>query len=51
VNDQLKFAARALPARSFARGSVAPPLTVAVYVVELASAADGVSVAILVTLL
>ena len=30
VNDQTKLAASALPATSFARGSVAPPLTVAV---------------------
>jgi hypothetical protein len=30
VNDQVKLAASALPARSFTRGSVAPPLTVAV---------------------
>src|SRR5204862_4794549 len=34
-----------------ARGSVAPPFTVAVYVVPLASAPEGTSVAVLVALL
>ena len=46
VNDQLELAASALPARSFTRGSVPPPRTVAVYVVAAASGALGVSVAV-----
>src|SRR5438128_7900925 len=46
VNDQVKFAASALPATSFARGSAVPPLTVAVYVFENASPKFGVSVAV-----
>src|SRR5689334_8531084 len=45
VNDQETLAASAFPATSLARGSVAPPLTVAVYVAEAASALLGVSVA------
>ena len=45
VNDQTKLLASALPARSFT--PLAPPLIVAVYVVDAASAADGVSVATL----
>src|SRR2546425_12601601 len=43
VNDQVKFAASALPATSFARGSAVPPLTVAGYGVENASPELGVS--------
>jgi hypothetical protein len=46
VNDQDTFAASALPAESLARGSVVPPSTIAVYVFEVASATDGVSVAV-----
>src|SRR3990170_2377707 len=42
-------AASALPARSFTRGSVAPPLTSAVYVVETASGWSGRSMATRVT--
>ena len=37
VNVQVVFVASALPARSFTRGSVAPPFTIAVYVVDTAS--------------
>src|SRR2546430_4578058 len=51
VNDHVALAASALPATSFTRGSTPPPLTVAVYVVEKASAAFGVSVAVLVAAL
>ena len=43
VKDQVKFVANALPAASFT--PLAPPTTVAVYVVLLASALLGVSVA------
>src|SRR4249920_1478523 len=46
VNDQIMLVASALPAASLTRGSLAPPLTVAVYVVEVASAADGCSVTV-----
>ncbi len=45
VNDQVLFAARALPAASLARGSVAPPWTVRVYTAWLASAVAGVRIA------
>src|SRR4051812_25293920 len=45
VNDHVRLAASALPATSFTRGSVAPPLTVAVYV-PAASGLLGVSVAV-----
>ncbi len=44
VNVQVKVVARALPARSFT--PLAPPSTVAVYVVAAASAAVGVRVAV-----
>ena len=43
VNDQTTLLASALPARSFT--PLAPPVSVAVYVVDMASAPDGVSVA------
>ena len=46
VNDQVTLAASALPATSFTRGSVAPPRTVAVYVVAAASGLLGVNVAV-----
>ncbi len=45
VNDHDMFAANALPAASLIRGSLPPPLMVAVYVDEYASVADGVNVA------
>src|SRR5437762_559695 len=45
VNDHEALAASALPATSLTRGSVPPPLTVAVYVVEIASGLVGVNVA------
>src|SRR5438034_6683084 len=41
VNDHVKSLASALPAESFTRGSVAPPCTVAVYVVVCVRAALG----------
>jgi hypothetical protein len=41
VNDHVTLVASALPATSLARGSVAPPFTVTVYVAEGAKAADG----------
>jgi hypothetical protein len=50
VNDHVRLAANALPARSFTRGSVAPPFTVAVYFVAALSGLLGVSVAIRVAL-
>ena len=46
VNVHVTLAASALPAASFTRGSVAPPTTVARYVVPAASGAFGVSVAV-----
>jgi hypothetical protein len=46
VNDHAKFAASALPARSFTRGSVDPPTTVAVYVDDAANAEFGCNVAV-----
>ena len=46
VNDQVTSDASALPARSLMRGSVVPPLSVAVYVAPYASALAGVSVAV-----
>src|SRR4051812_27721507 len=46
VNAHTLLAPSALPARSLTRGSVTPPTTVAVYVVEGASALLGVSVAV-----
>ena len=46
VNDQTKLLASALPARSFT--PLAPPVIVAVYVVDAASATAGDSVAVLV---
>ena len=42
----MKFAASALPATPLMRGSAPPPTSVAVYVVEAASADDGASVAV-----
>src|SRR6476661_3012247 len=47
VNDHVTLAASALPATSFTRGSVVPPLTFAVYVDETARATCGASVAVL----
>ena len=47
MNDQLYVAVSALPARFFTRGSVVPPLTDAVYVLDAASAEPGVIVAVL----
>src|SRR5512136_566548 len=41
VNDHVSSAGRAFPARSLTRGSAAPPLTVAVYVVNPASCTAG----------
>jgi hypothetical protein len=46
VNDQVAFAASALPATSLTRGSVVPPRTVTMYVVETDSALLGTSVAV-----
>src|SRR5687768_9097888 len=46
VKEDVKFAASALPAVSFTRGSVAPPLTSTVYDAEYASGCAGVSVAV-----
>ena len=48
VKVHAKLAARAFPARSLIRGSVAPPFSVAVYTVELDKAAEGVRLAVLV---
>src|SRR5438067_10579212 len=45
VKDHVELAASALPAKSFTRGSVAPPRTVAVYVAPTVRALLGVSVA------
>src|SRR5262245_46750467 len=47
VNDQLSLAAKALPARSLMRGSVAPPRAVTVYTLEFVSALFGTRVATL----
>jgi len=44
VNDQLKFPGMAFPARSFT--PLLPPITTAVYKVEVASAAAGWNVAV-----
>jgi hypothetical protein len=44
VNDQVKFAAMAFPARSFT--PLLPPVTTAVYEVEVASCAAGRNVAV-----
>ena len=44
VNDQVKLFTSAFPARSFT--PEAPPVIVAVYIVELANAADGIKVAV-----
>jgi hypothetical protein len=49
LNDEVKLAAKALPARSFTRGSVVPPSTVSVKVVDDANLAAGVNVATRVT--
>src|SRR5882672_675764 len=46
VKVHVASAARALPARSFTRGSVLPPLTRAVYVTPAARDAVGSSVAV-----
>src|SRR5262245_47773234 len=46
VNDHVTSAARALPARSFTRGSAPPPLTLAVYVTPAARDTVGCSVAV-----
>jgi hypothetical protein len=46
VKDHATLAASGLPARSLMRGSVAPPLTVAVSVAVPGSVALGVSVAV-----
>jgi hypothetical protein len=51
VNDHAKLAASGLPARSFTRGSARPPLTIAVYMAELASVPTGRRIALPVALL
>ena len=45
VKDHVVLAASALPATSLTRGSVVPPLTVAVYMLEAARVAEGVNIA------
>src|SRR5205814_6639975 len=47
VNDDATFTAKALPATSLIRGSLAPPTSVAVYVVPATSGALGTNVAVI----
>ena len=46
MDVEVKLAASAFPARSFTRGSVAPPFTTTVYAVELRRTEEGESVAV-----